>query len=384
MLFKTTPLKTTLLGTTRTIAAASTLTALALCATACGGGTGDASADVATETSEQPTTAPSTTAEVTTTVETTVAPEEATLSVEPLQELGPTAPLTGAPTEAGTDLDHPALAVKIDNHVDARPHQVGLDQADLVFDLRAEGVTRFMAVFHSQVPETVGPVRSSRTSDFDLLRGLDNPLYASSGGNATVMSGVANLPVYAVTNHTRGEYYRGAGTAPHNLYVDPADLFALVSSDQAPSPWFSYRQAGRPLPSSAIEAPDVVSVDFTNTPTVRFSWDDDRDGWLRSQDGSPHLAADGEQLAPENVVIMVTTYGVSAADASSPEVRSTGSGSALVLTDGHIIEATWERSSATDKPLVLDEDGSEVILSPGQTWILYPEAGQVEAGTVSL
>jgi hypothetical protein len=364
---------------TRTIVATSALTTLALCITACGDGSGDATASAA-DTSEQPTT----TAEVTTTTVETTVPDEMMVSIEALQGLGPTAPLTGAPTEEGTDLDHPALAVKIDNHVDARRYQTALDQADLVFDLRAEGVTRFMAVFHSQIPDTVGPVRSSRTSDFDLLRGLDNPLYASSGGNANVMGGVGSLPVQAVTNHTRGEYYRGPGTAPHNLYVDPPDLFALARSDEAPSPWFDYRGADQALPSSAVEASERVTVDFTDTPTVGLEWSDERAGWLRTQDGSPHVTADGEQLAPENVVIMITTYGVSSADASSPEVRSTGTGPALVLTDGHLIEATWHRSSPTDKPTLLDEDGDDVLLTPGQTWVLYPEAGQVDAGEVRL
>ncbi|MCP5034233.1 MAG: DUF3048 domain-containing protein [Actinomycetia bacterium] len=374
--------------TNRLIVAVSILGSLTLVATACGGGTGDADSNAATAgavTTEQVTTAPPTTIEVATTIETTTTEvAETTVSIEPLPAVGPVAPLTGAPSQSGTDLDHPALAVKIDNHVQARP-QVGLDQADLVFDLRAEGVTRFMAVFHSQIPETVGPVRSSRTSDFDLLRGLDNPIYASSGGNAHVMGGVASLPIHSLTNHTRGEYYRWASRpAPHNLFVDPGDLLALVSSDRAPTPWFSYRQEGQPLPSSAIEAPDGVRVDFTNTPTVDFAWSEEGAGWLRSQDGSPHLSVDGEQLAPENVVIMITTYGVSAADANSPEVRSTGSGPALVLTDGHVIAATWHRSSATDKPLVIDEEGSELLLTPGRTWVLYPEAGQVSGGGLAL
>ncbi len=372
----------------RSIVATATLGLLTLVVTSCGGTTGEADSNAATggaALSELVTTAPSTTIGAVTTIETTTTEvAESTVANEPLRAPGPVAPLTGVPVQSGTDLDHPALAVKIDNHVQARP-QVGLDQADLVFDLRAEGVTRFMAVFHSQIPESVGPVRSSRTSDFDLLRGLDTPIYASSGGNDAVMGGVASLPVHSLTNQTRGEYYRRSGRpTPHNLFVDPGDLLALVSSDRAPAPWFSYRQLGQPLPPSAFDATDRVRVDFTNTPTVDFAWSEQRGGWLRSQDGSPHLTADGDQLAPENVVIMITTYGISAADANSPEVRSTGSGVALVLTKGKVIAATWHRASATDKPLVIDEEGSEVLLTPGRTWILYPEAGQVTAGQLTL
>ena len=361
----------------RRLAIATAGTALVL--VACGGGSTDSdSADPSTTVAADDLAFASSTtiAVIMPPVETNSGPDDSTTMGE-IEDLGPIAPLTGAPVAADADLAHPALVIKIDNHLLARP-QVGLEAADLVFDIRAEGVTRFMAVFHSQLPETIGPVRSSRTSDFDLLRGLDNPLYASSGGNVGVMAGLSSLPIHELTNNTRTEYYRHpARPAPHNLFIDPADLFALVSSDVAPDPWFGYRQAGAALPSEAVVADGIVTIDFTGSPTVTFEWSRELAGWLRSQDGRPHRTADGYQLAPENVVIMITTYGSSAADARSPEVRSTGSGTLIVLTEGHIVTGSWSRAAATDKAVLLDEEGSEIALTPGQTWVLYPEAGQV-------
>lgn len=294
---------------------------------------------------------------------------------------GPVAPLTGLRLDGGATLDRPALVVKIDNHVKARP-QTGLQDADVVFDLRAEGVTRFMAVFHSKLPSVVGPVRSSRTSDFDLLRGLHHPLYASSGGNNYVMNGLATLPIYELTNHSRSEYYRDSSRpAPHNLFVDPGVLYTVVaeawSGDGNPDPWFDYRRPGDELPASAEAADGPITVDFTNTPTVTFDWDEGVGGWLRSQDGRPHNSSDGRRLAPENVVILVTTYRTSPADAGSPEVRSTGSGAAVVLTDGHVVTGTWTRPTSTDVPELTDAEGNTITLTPGRTWVLYPEAGQI-------
>jgi hypothetical protein len=270
------------------------------------------------------------------------------------------------------------MVLKIDNHADARP-PVGLEHADLVFDVRAEGVTRFAAVFHSSIPVTVGPIRSSRTSDYDLLLGLDHPVYGSSGGNEGVMAGLGDLPIYELTNQTRGEYFRDRSRpAPHNLFIHPEDLYALVPAGEGgPRPWFSYRAAGEEPPGSASPVDGTVTVSFTGGPTVGFSWDATAGRWLRTQNGQPHLTADGEQLAPANVVIMVTTYGTSPADASSPEVRSTGQGELTVLTGGHAITGTWERLEATDKPTLLDEAGDPIALAPGQTWVLYPQAGQV-------
>jgi hypothetical protein len=268
--------------------------------------------------------------------------------------------------------------VKVDNHPRARP-QTGLDQADIVFDLRAEGITRFAAVFQSRVPDPVGPVRSSRTSDFDLARGFDNPLYASSGGNHYVVGGLRSLPIVELTNRTRNEYFRDfSRPAPHNLYVNGSDLYNLAPTDlTSPEPWFQYRDPGDDLPPSAEPAAGPVTIAFTGSPLVTHEWDEAVGGWLRTQDGAPHLTVGGDQLAPENVLIFVTDYSTSPADPISPEVRSTGGGPLVVLTAGHIVFGTWERPTAEDKPILLDGGGAPIELTPGRTWVLMPEEGQV-------
>lgn len=293
----------------------------------------------------------------------------------------PTSPYTGLPAEPGT-ADRSALVLKIDNHPRARP-QTALDMADIVFDLRAEGVTRFAAVFQSVVPDPAGPIRSSRTSDFDLLRGLDTPLYGSSGGNDFVTAGLRNLPIVELTNRTRNEYFRDFNRpAPHNLYINASELYALAGDDLPdPEPWFDYRQSGEGLPITARQATGPVTVSFTNGPVVTHEWDEVREGWLRTQDGRPHTTVDGDQLAPENVLIFVTDYSTSAADPISPEVRSTGSGELVALTGGSIIRGTWQRPTPEDKPTLTDALGNSIRLTPGRTWVLFPENGQVDFAT---
>ena len=288
------------------------------------------------------------------------------------------APLTGLPVPAGEDLDHPALAVKIDNHPDARP-QTGLDLADMVFEMRVEGITRFLAVFHSNKPDPVGPVRSSRTSDFDLLRGLDTPLYSSSGGNDFVANSLRSLPIIKVTALSRPEYFRdGSRPAPHNLYTNTTDLFVLAPADAGPpDPWFEFRGPDTPLPSSASEVTGPVTVAYRSGPLVTLTWDPALSGWARTQDGRPHTNINGDQLAPENVVIMVADYGPSPADSRSPHLVSVGTGQLFVLTDGNVIEGTWSRETAESKPELVDSAGTSIALTPGQTWVLYPESGDV-------
>lgn len=340
--------------------------ALATLVAACGGGD-----DTAASTSAPAPASPSTTAA---TVATTTSTAPTTVTTAPQ---GPVAPLTGLPVAGDVDLSRPALVLKIDNHPDARP-QTGIELADIVFDIRAEGVTRFFAVFHSETPNPAGPVRSSRTSDFDLLRGFDHPLYGSSGGNDYVMQAVKDLPVQAVTNYTRKEYFRDSKRpAPHNLMIDANKLWALAGDQvQTPKPWFAYRLPTEALPAGAVAAPGPVTITFTGTPVVGYTWDETAQGWKRTQDGAPHTVTAGGQLAPANVVVMETTYKTSPADPKSPEVVSVGTGKAIVLTAGHIITGTWSRPAATDKPTLVDDSGAPIALTPGRTWVEMPQAGQ--------
>ncbi|MFT7597301.1 MAG: hypothetical protein ACI8TP_000219 [Acidimicrobiales bacterium] len=350
-------------SSTRIIRLKAALAAFALVIAACS--SGDDSTSIENTSSTQ--------AEMTTTSEATQADTSRAAAA------GDRAPLTGLPIEDVQNLDRPALAVKIDNHPNARP-QTALDQADLVFEARAEGVTRFMAVFHSQAPAPLGPVRSSRTSDFDLLRGLDTPLYSSSGGNDYVANGLRSLPIIEVTAMSQLKYFRdGSRPAPHNLFTNAEDLFALAPADAGPpDPWFEYRVDGEDVDSATAEPVEgPITVRYRGSPVVTHTWNSDVGGWSRTQDSRPHTSVAGDQLAPENVVIMVATYVTSAADSASPELVSVGGGEVFVLTDGHLISGTWSRETASDKPVLLDADGDVIKLTPGRTWILFPETGQV-------
>lgn len=354
----------------RLIMAISTVVIVALTAAACSGSDTGEAEEATTTTEAAPEETTSTTEEE---------PPESSSTSEDVAD-GPFQPLTGLPVEDDVDLDKPALVVKVDNHSRARP-QTGLDQADIVFEMRAEGVTRFAAVYHSQSPAPLGPVRSSRTSDFAILEGLDRPLYASSGGNDYVLAGLRNLNIQAVTNASRTEYFRdGSRPAPHNLYVNAEDLWALAEDSEAPQPWFSYRHGER-LVSTAEAISGPVTITYKGNPVVTHTWDDEVQGWLRTQNGRPHTTVTGDQLAPENVVIMVTTYTVSPADTSSPEVQSVGSGQLFVLTDGAVIQGTWSRLSPQEKPTLLDSSGQLISLTPGRTWVLMPDPGSVTLPT---
>ncbi|MEM1334590.1 MAG: DUF3048 domain-containing protein, partial [Actinomycetota bacterium] len=165
----------------------------ALVLAACSGG-GDDDADTTTTAAETTTTTEPDDFSEETTVPSTTPPTSAA-PVETVPELdGLPLPLTGQ--RVGEDfpaLDRPALAVKIDNNPRAQPNHSGLAVADIVFEEIVENQdTRFAAVFHSQDADPVGPIRSGRSQDINLLLPFNEPLFGWSGGNAGVNALIAN------------------------------------------------------------------------------------------------------------------------------------------------------------------------------------------------
>ena len=132
-----------------------------------------------------------------------------------------TDPFTGEPVKKLGQV----LAVKIDNIVTARP-QTGLQSADLIYVIPVEGgLSRFMAVYSSHIPTVIGPVRSARQSDLDILRQFGRPAFAWSGATPHLVPFIERAPISDLYALQVGGYYRvGYRAAPENLYADPRTL----------------------------------------------------------------------------------------------------------------------------------------------------------------
>lgn len=300
---------------------------------------------------------------------------------------GPVAPLTGLRQATAETATRPAVAVKVDNldteRESAVPQQ-GLHQADVVFEEIVEGnITRLVAVFHSQSPGRVGPVRSARTTDVHLLPQFGRVLLAWSGGNDGVVAAVRASPAIIDVGYDRATaaYARDRSRrAPHNLYVDVDQLWPLApAGTPAPQPIFSFRTPGQANQNGAVPA---QGVDLTwgggaASSPVAWRWNPKLRLYERSQRGRPHTDADGVPLSAQNVVVLVTPYGQSPADLRSPEALTVGTGEAFVYTNGHVIHGRWDRP-AEDRPAALfADDGAPILLTPGQTWVELPRAGGV-------
>lgn len=291
-------------------------------------------------------------------------------------------PLTGAEVGDAAAVDRPALAVKIDNAPAALP-QAGINQADVVFEERVEGgLTRFLAIFHSQGSDEVGPVRSARSTDIPILATLGQPLFAWSGANAAFAELVRASNVIDVGVEAAFDAYetRDDREAPSNLFSSTESLYAAAEGQgQPPRQMFRYR-ADATVPPSARPI-DGITIDYGAT-TATFTWDESASGWVRTQNGEPHLDADGDPIAPTNVVVRFVDYVDSASVDSNgnpvPEAVLQGIGDAWFLVDGQLIEGQWDQRARALPAQYLAQNGTFAQLDPGDTWVVLPEAGRVE------
>ncbi|MEM8705155.1 MAG: DUF3048 domain-containing protein [Actinomycetota bacterium] len=302
--------------------------------------------------------------------------EEAVARIELLRSLEDTALLTGLTTFDAQA--RPALAVKIDNVSAAWP-QAGINQADIVYVEEVEGgLTRLAAVFHSTTPEQVGPVRSMRTGDFDLLGQFNSPLFANSGGNRIARQLLRNSTLVDIGAGSNGDlYFRTSRPAPHNLFTNPGNLWSVAVTDDLPTgfplPIFRFRDADAPIRGDVAPATGV-DIDYGQT-VVSYDWNGS--GWERTQDGTPTVDTAGVRTAPTTVVIQITRYTASAADLQSPEAITTGRGEVWILTDGQVTRGFWRRDEeAIDQPIeYVDAAGNFIEILPGRTWVEMPRDG---------
>jgi DUF3048 family protein len=294
-------------------------------------------------------------------------------------------PLTGL--EAGTtDITKPVHAVKIDNHPRSRP-QAGMLQAEVVYEELVEGgLTRFLVVFHCNNAPRLGPIRSARLVDPDLLVLYAPVLFGYSGAAPQVLSKVRSTAGVINLEHgaNGAAYQRVRGRpAPHNLYTSSDALLALPASQGVKGPprtGYEFDQsllAEPPLPSP-LASPDPaappppaplgfgVDLSYSGGSSVSYTYDPATKKYLRSQGGSPHNDESGAQLSATNVLVFKVPVQVVG---GSAHITVTGESDATVLRGGQAVQGKWRRPSLGDQFTLVDASGQPIKLAPGNIWI---------------
>jgi hypothetical protein len=280
----------------------------------------------------------------------------------------------------------PALSAKVDNHPDARP-QFGLERSDIVFEELVEGgLTRYVAIWQSDVPDEVGPVRSIRPMDPDIISPFGG-IVAYSGGQYRFVQAMEASGVYNAIHgqsDTEDTFYRTEfKDSPHDVIVRAPLVIGQHLDLAAPAQQFPH-SLDIASSTAALEGGPVAAISLVigDAATPSWAWDAARQQWVRFMTGgAPDTDAAGVQLGAVNVVVMRidVTW-----DYDIPKSELVGAGEAWISTGGATIHGSWSKGSAADRIRILDDHGVPVRLAPGNTWIeLVPLDGSVEFGAAT-
>jgi len=281
---------------------------------------------------------------------------------------GPTrlvSPFTGEPVKKLGKV----LAVKIDNIVYARP-QTGLTDADIVYVLPVEGgLSRFLAIFSSHIPPVIGPVRSARQDDLELLRQFGRPAFAWSGAQPQLTRVVERAKIVDLYAELVGGYYRDNNRiAPYNLFANTHTLLAEAKgASKAHNIGFKFGppdRGGRRTNSESVSYPSA---------SFRFTWSGRRGRWLVWMDGRRAASTEGPQLSAATVVIQHTTVRTSTFKEYGlrpPYAETTGHGTAIVLRNGRAYKANWSRPTQDGGTTFTTRSGQPMRFATGPVWIV--------------
>jgi len=272
-------------------------------------------------------------------------------------------------------VDGPILAVKIDDTSAARP-QIGLEEADLVYIEQVEGgLTRLAAIFSSVIPQNIGPVRSARISDIDILSQYGKVVFAYSGAQRAMLTVIANSNLwdYGAQRQSPTIYTRDPNRpAPYNMVLRGDLLLEKAKEDQreiAISKSIGWSFGDAPVGGVAI---DTVVVHW---PASKYeaTWSKTEKRWLFSNSGVANFAASGKQLGATTFVIqnvaMSDSIYRSADGGYTPFSETVGTGTGYILRDGRSFKANWSRPMAEAGTTWTLADGSEIKFAPGVIWV---------------
>ena len=274
-------------------------------------------------------------------------------------------PFTGEPIKSL----RPELAVKIDNIIFARP-QTGINSADIVYVLPVEGgLTRFLTIFSSHIPPVIGPVRSARQDDLELLHQFGRPAFAFSGAQPELLPVVERAHIVNLYAGVVNGYFRdNSRTAPYNLFAQSKVLLSEAKhASKAHSIGFTFGQApagGYRLKSKTVTYP---AASYT------FRWSSSRKRWLVWIDGRRAMTTEGKQMDPTTVVIQytnVTTSVFKEEGLRPPYAVTVGHGSVLVLRGGRAYQGHWSRPGQYRGTSFTTEGGKPLHFAPGQVWVV--------------
>ncbi|WKZ30818.1 MAG: DUF3048 domain-containing protein [Candidatus Dojkabacteria bacterium] len=303
-----------------------------------------------------------------------------------------TSPLNGkllTTEELEEMMERRAVAVMVNNHLEARP-QSNLQQADIVYETLAEGgITRLMPLYWSKTPDKVGPIRSARQYFIDWVREYD-AIYLHDGCASADLGGDLRVDacgnlyrqrIKTLTTYGAWRDNSGGRVAPHNEYtsvegaVERADELGWGGFPTTIPAWKFKRDSSLELRGdmTAFTATFLDRLGAHNGYRYDARWDYDRERnlFVRSTGGSVHEDQETDQPLTAKVVIVQTVDGIQSGDSKGHLIiDTTGEGDATIFQDGKAQAVRWRKNEETDRTKYYDNAGNEVELNRGLIWIM--------------
>lgn len=295
------------------------------------------------------------------------------------------------------------IVVMLDDHWAARP-QAGLSQADVVYQAVADGgVPRYMAVYQTQDPPLVGPIRSARPFFVAWAEEWDKPMFVHVGGSRQTLDRLAiedklylwNADGLRYESVTRYMWRVDSRAAPHNVYSNSTELRLLARKLGATAPLTSSLWTfGDPTPEWLRPQGGTITVPYHYN-LIDYRYDRATNTYPRwvtgdpiKKDSVPQIDSNnGRQIAPSVVVVMyVPTYLYP--NSYRLDVRYLGQGKALVFQNGTLIDARWaksrEQAPTTFRYASGPQAGQQIPLNRGQIFIQIVTPGTPVTWTLGL
>lgn len=312
------------------------------------------------------------------------APTSATIpTVTPSGGANPAAahicPFTGLPLNGMNLGARRPLLIKIGNSPAERP-QSGLQQADVVVEHLTEGaITRFSALFYCSDADAIGPIRSARLIDLELVP-MFGAIFAHVGGSEPVRQMIAQSDISQADfdDYGRAPIFREVPEfkRPFNRYTSTKEMYDLAVKEDlitdAPVQGFSFSAA---IPGGGRAGTGVTVPYSKNLSNAVFTYDSQRGVYARSTVSTPHLdAVTKQQLTATNVLVLYAPHETTnivedSLGSRSVKITLTGSGKATLLRDGQAYDLTWTRSDPKQLMQFTAADGSPAAFKPGNVWI---------------
>jgi hypothetical protein len=300
---------------------------------------------------------------------------------EPTFVDGVICPLGGEMIERA-DLYPRPVAVMLDNHPAARP-QAGLEQAEVVYEILAEGnITRYLALYMHGADQIVGPVRSARSYYIDKCMEY-NAIYLHAGGSPEAWDDIARLKIPSFNAMHLGKplYWREKHRKePHNIYT-------ALDKIQASAEGRGYNKTGGQRVHSFAgedrqmegERAEKVTIAYPQKYSVSYEYSKDDGVYLRYVSGKPHVDENNNdyQVKAKNIIIQRAVHKVVDSEGRR-DINLVGSGKGYYITNGAYVPITWQKADRRAPTYYYLEDGKELVLNPGKTWIqVIPTGSEV-------